>query len=54
MHNELRYQVKTHAISKKLSKEEKKKIQHLFPQFFFFLLKNETERQQRHAYGKRK
>jgi hypothetical protein len=27
MHNELRYQAKTHAISKKLSKEEKKKKQ---------------------------
>jgi hypothetical protein len=34
MHNELRYQAKTHAISEKLSKE-KNKIPHLHPQFFF-------------------
>jgi len=27
MHNELRYQAKTHAISEKLSKEKKKKKQ---------------------------
>jgi hypothetical protein len=41
MHNELRYQAKTHAISKKLSKEEKKKktIMHLLPQFYFILWK---------------
>jgi hypothetical protein len=50
MHNELRYQARTHAISEKLSRE-KNKIPHLLPQFFF-LLKNETEKQQRHAYGK--
>jgi hypothetical protein len=37
MHNELRYQAKTHAISEKLSKEKKKK---------------KTNKQQRHAYGK--
>jgi hypothetical protein len=53
MHNELRYQAKTHAISEKLSKE-RNKVSHLLPIFFiFFLLKNETEKkQQRHAYGK--
>jgi hypothetical protein len=34
MHNELRYQAKTHAISEKLSRE-KNKIPHLFPIFFF-------------------
>jgi hypothetical protein len=42
MHNKLRYQAKTHAISEKLSKEKKKKkkkIPHLLPNFFFFLLK---------------
>jgi hypothetical protein len=43
MHNELRYQAKTHAISEKLSKE-RNKVPHLLPNFFFFfLLKNETE-----------
>jgi hypothetical protein len=53
MHNELRYQAKTHAISEKLSKE-RNKVPHLPPNFFFFLLKNEIEKkqQQRHAYGK--
>jgi L-lactate utilization protein LutC len=52
MHNELRYQVKTHAISEKLSKE-RNKVLHLLPNYYFFLLKNETEKkQQRHAYGK--
>jgi hypothetical protein len=35
MHNELRYQAKTHAISEKLLKE-KNKILHLLPQIFFF------------------
>jgi hypothetical protein len=51
MHNELRYQAKTHAISEKLSKE-RNKVPHLLPKFFF-LLKNEKEKkQQRHAYGK--
>jgi hypothetical protein len=54
MHNELRYQAKTHVISEKLSK---KKNSYLLPQIFF-LLKNETnnkkkqQQQQRHAYGK--
>jgi len=42
MHNELRYQAKIHAISEKLSKEEKKyiyKIPHLFPHFFLYVEK---------------
>jgi len=52
MHNELRYQAKTHAISENLSKE-KKKVPHLLPQFFFFFFENQyTKKQQRHAYGK--
>jgi len=37
MHNELRYQAKTHVISEKLSKE-KIKILHLLPQFFLFFI----------------
>jgi hypothetical protein len=39
MHNELRYQAKTHAISE--SNQEKNKIPHLLPKFiyFYFLLK---------------
>jgi hypothetical protein len=65
MHNELRYQAKTHTISEKLSKE---KIMHLLPHFFFTLKtikqknnkdmlmenveNNKTEKQQGHAYGK--
>jgi hypothetical protein len=40
MHNELRYQAKTHAISEKPSKE-RNKVPHLLPKFF---LKNETEK----------
>jgi len=51
MHNELRYQAKTHAISKKVLRE-KKKIPHILPQFFFFEKRNEIEKQQEHAYGK--
>jgi hypothetical protein len=47
MHNELRYQAKTHAKSEKLSKE-RNKVPHLFPNFFFFFV----EKQQIHAYGK--
>jgi hypothetical protein len=41
MHNKLRYQAKTHAISEKLSKEKKKKkkFRIFSPIFFFFLLK---------------
>jgi hypothetical protein len=44
MHNKLRYQAKTHAISEKLSKE-RNKVLHLLPKFLFlfFLLKNEIE-----------
>jgi len=41
MHNELRYQAKTHAISEKLSR--KNKIPHLLPNFFF-LLKNNKQK----------
>jgi len=50
MHNELRYQAKIHAIFEKLSKK-KLKILHLLPQFFifYFMLKNKTEKQQKHA-----
>jgi hypothetical protein len=36
MHNELRYQVKGHAISEKLLKG-KIKISHLLPHFFIFI-----------------
>jgi hypothetical protein len=37
MHNELRYQAKTHAISEKLSKEKKeKKNSASSPQFLFY------------------
>jgi len=43
MHNELRYQAKTHAISENLSKE-KKKVPHLLPQFFFFFLKTNKQK----------
>jgi len=35
MHNELRYQEKTHAISEKLSKE-KIKIPHLLPNYYYY------------------
>jgi hypothetical protein len=49
MHNELRYQAKTHSISEKLSRE---KIKFRILSHIFFLLKNETEKQQEHAYGK--
>jgi hypothetical protein len=40
MHNEIRYQAKTHAISEKAIKR-KKKILHLLPNFLFifFMLK---------------
>jgi hypothetical protein len=52
MHNELRYQAKTHAISEKLSKE-RNKVPHLLPNFFFFfLLKNEKKKQQQRHAGK--
>jgi hypothetical protein len=54
MHNELRYQAKTHTISENLSKKKEKKILHLHPKFFFFfnVENNKTEKQQGHAYGK--
>jgi hypothetical protein len=39
MHNELRYQVKTHAISEKLSKG-RNKVSHLLPILFFLNKKN--------------
>jgi hypothetical protein len=42
MHNELRYQAKTHAISEKLSR--KNKIPHLLPNFYLFLLKNNKQK----------
>jgi hypothetical protein len=50
MHNELKYQAKTHAISEKLS-IGKIKILHLLPFFFFFFLwvKNKIEKQQKHG-----
>jgi len=41
MHNELRYQARTHTIYEKLSKE--KKNLHLLP-LFFFLLKTLKQR----------
>jgi hypothetical protein len=50
MHNELRYQAKTHAISEKLSEEKKKYASS--PQIFFFVENRYIEKQQRHAYGK--
>jgi hypothetical protein len=42
MHNELRYQAKTHAISEKLSKEKIKF--RIFSPNFFFLLKTNTQK----------
>jgi hypothetical protein len=52
MHNELRYQAKTHAISEKLSRE-KIKFRIFSPNLFFFLVENnKTEKQQGHAYRK--
>jgi hypothetical protein len=42
MHNELRYLAKTHAISEKLSKEEKKKFRIFSP--IFFLLKTNKQK----------
>jgi hypothetical protein len=36
MHNELRYQAKTHAISKRLPKEKEKKNYAFSPPIFFF------------------
>jgi hypothetical protein len=58
MHNDLRYQAKTHTISEKLSKE-KIKFCILSPNFYFYFLffilyveNNKIEKQQGHAYGK--
>jgi len=52
MHNELRYQAKTHTISEKLSKEKVKFCIFSLIFFFFYVVKNKTEKQQGHAYGK--
>jgi hypothetical protein len=46
MHNELRYQAKTHAISEKLSKE-RIKILHLIPIFFFLLKTNKQKKKKK-------
>jgi hypothetical protein len=44
MHNELRYQAKTHALSEKLSREKNKSL-HLLPLFLcFFLLKTNKQK----------
>jgi hypothetical protein len=51
MHNELRYQAKTHAITKNLSKE-RNKVPHLLPIFFFVEKWDKKKKQQRHAYEK--
>jgi hypothetical protein len=52
MHNELRYQAKTHAISEKLSKE-RNKVPHLLPNyFFFFLLKIDKQKNNKHMLRK--
>jgi len=55
MHNELRYQEKTHTISEKLSKE-KIKFYIFSPNFYLFLFfyveNNKTKKQQGHANGK--
>ena len=49
MHNELRYQAKTHAISEKLSKE-RNKVPHLLPNFF--LLKTDKQKNNKHMLRK--
>jgi hypothetical protein len=51
MHNELRYQAKTHTISEKLLK---KKNYASSPPIFFFFENNKIEKQQGHAYTERK
>jgi hypothetical protein len=43
MHNELRYQAKTHTISEKLSKEQNKNSASS-PPFFFFVENYTTEK----------
>jgi hypothetical protein len=56
MHNELRYQAKTHTNLKSYEKEKKLKNYASSPQFlFFFVENNKTEKnknKQGHAYGK--
>jgi len=51
MHNELRYQTKTHTISEKATLK-KIKILHLLPQIFFVVENNKIKKRQEHAYGK--
>jgi hypothetical protein len=51
MYNELKYQAKTYTISEKLSKDKNKNFASSPPNFFF-VEKQLTEKQQRHAYGK--
>jgi len=56
MHNELRCQVKRHAIFEKLSKE-KIKILHFLPQFFFlcnYVEKNKIEKTTQTCYEEKK
>jgi hypothetical protein len=48
MHNELRYQAKTHTISEKLYKKNSASS----PPIFFFVENNKIEKQQGHGYGK--
>jgi len=43
MHNELRYQAKTHAISEKLSRENIK-VCIFSPNFYFFMLKTNKQK----------
>jgi hypothetical protein len=45
MHNELRYQAKTHAISEKLSKERIKIT--IFNTFFFFFFKKNKKKKKK-------
>jgi len=60
MYNKLRYQRKTHTISGKLSKEEKKlkfcifspKYIYIYIFLIFYVENNKIEKQQGHAYGK--
>jgi hypothetical protein len=40
MHNDLRYQAKTHTISEKLYKKKKKKISSSPPIFYLFFVEN--------------
>jgi hypothetical protein len=52
-HNELRYQVKIHAIFEKLTKEKKKKIYCIFFPQFFFLMKKKQKNNKNMLLGKR-